>query len=168
MEYDDRPDRQEHFGTEAAAIQRAVSLGWVPDRAAPGDPLTALRAEVEAAVGPMERPMHRRRKREAAVSTDDLIRTYATTLQGIYDDRTGGFHSFVGVLAKFGKELLARDGDDRIDALRAEVEALQEEAWCDYTDAERIDDLNAEQRALGRCRMADKVLDLIDKHREGQ
>lgn len=54
-------------------------------------------------------------------------------------------------------------------ALRAEVEALRDEAWDDHRNAGHIDDLNAENRAIGRARMAQTVLDLIDKHaREGQ
>lgn len=60
-------------------------------------------------------------------------------------------------------------GTSDLTTLRAEVEALMEEAWADYERHFKADELNAEQRSIGRARMAQTVLDLIDKHaREGQ
>ena len=53
-------------------------------------------------------------------------------------------------------------------ALRAQVEALRDEAWADHAAHFKADNMNGEMRALGRARMADTILDLIDKHREGQ
>lgn len=58
---------------------------------------------------------------------------------------------------------------DVLTTLRAEVQALMEEAWADNARHFKADELGAEMRALGRGRMAQTVLDLIDKHaREGQ
>ena len=61
--------------------------------------------------------------------------------------------------------MTAPDAPDPLTTLRAEVAALRDENWSEVDGYGKRDEYGAEQRAIGRARMAQTVLDLIDKAR---